>query len=88
MGNSREFRARQGSLTLCLGWPTQQGRGMPKAFSINQASLDIPLLQVHYSENELLVKTWELLLSRTGGQAWGWVTFSSDEYSERLFSGH
>lgn len=34
MGNSREFRARQDSVTLCLVW---QGRGMPRAFSINQA---------------------------------------------------
>ena len=48
MGNSREFRARQGSLTLCLGWLTWQGRGMAKAFSINQALLDIPSLRVHY----------------------------------------
>lgn len=50
MGNSRGVRARQDPLTLCLGWQTWQGRGMPKAFSINRASLDIPSCQVHYWE--------------------------------------
>lgn len=87
MGNSREFRGRQGSWTLCPGWSTWQNRGMPKTFPTNQTSLDIPWLQLHCWDNELFVKTWVLLLSRTGGQVWGCLTFSSDEHSRRLFSG-
>lgn len=60
---------------------------MPKAFPRKQASLHIPQLQFHCQGNELFIKTWELLLSRTGGQELGRVTVSSEEHSGNLFSG-
>lgn len=42
-----------------------QGRGMPTAFPINQASLDIPLLQFHRQGHKLLHKDMGVILEQS-----------------------